>query len=142
MNTTQTPNPTVYISNLSYERDRNGLKSMFSLYGEIKNIKIVVEPSTNQSRGMAFIEMGNVEQAKKAIANLDQKIFDGRTIKLKFATPLRETSTTRFHESKKSKNADKDLEYKAKQLAKKARNDARRNANPLTLKLGPAKKSV
>lgn len=139
---TQTPNATVYISNLSYERDRNGLKSMFSQFGEIKNIKIVVEPSTNQSRGMAFIEMGNVEQAKKAIATLDQKIFDGRTVKLKFATPLKTTSTSRFHEAKKSKHADKDLEYKAKQLAKKARNDARRNANPLTLKLKPAKKSV
>jgi RNA recognition motif-containing protein len=136
---TQTPNPTVYISNLSYDRDRNALKSMFSQFGEIKNIKIVVEPSTNQSRGMAFIEMGNVEQAKKAIATLDKKIFDGRTVKLKFATPLRQTSTSRFHAEKKDKMINKDLEFKAKQLAKKARNDERRASNPLNLLLAAKK---
>jgi RNA recognition motif-containing protein len=136
---TQTPNPTVYISNLSYDRDRNALKSMFSQFGDIKNIKIVVEPSTNQSRGMAFVEMADLDQAKKAIANLDQKIFDGRTVKVKFATPLRKTSTTRFHAEKKDKNENRDLEFKAKQLAKKARNEARRNSNPLKLKLAPKK---
>jgi RNA recognition motif-containing protein len=88
---------------------------------------------------MAFIEMGNVEQAKKAIATLDKKIFDGRTVKLKFATPLRQTSTSRFHAEKKDKMINKDLEFKAKQLAKKARNDERRASNPLNLLLAAKK---
>ena len=72
MNTKDNTNSTVYISNLSYERDRNGLRSMFAQYGEIKNIKIVVEPATNQSRGMAFVEMANPSQAKNAINALNQ----------------------------------------------------------------------
>lgn len=135
---TQKPSNTVYISNLSYERDRNGLKSLFAKYGEIKNIKIVVEPKTNQSRGMAFIEMANIEQAKLAIENLNGKILDGRTAKAKFATPLKETSTSRFHANKKP---EKDLEYKTKQLEKKARNDAKRKAVALPFKLAPKKKA-
>lgn len=130
-----TPNSTVYISNLSYERDRNGLKSMFLKFGKILNIKIVVEPTTNQSRGMAFVEMSSLAEAKRAIEGLDQKIFDGRTVKVKYATPLKETSKSRAPEKK---NANKDLDYVSKQLAKKARNDAKRKSNPLKFKLPTA----
>lgn len=132
MKTTDTTNNTVYISNLSYERDRNGLKSMFSQFGEIKNIKIIVEPATNQSRGMAFIEMANPSQAKNAINGLDQKIFDGRTVKVNFATPLKKSSVSRIEEKREEKK--KDLSYVTTQMAKKARNDAKRKSNPFDFK--------
>lgn len=133
MNTTEKPsNNTVYISNLSYERDRNGLKSMFSQFGEIKSIKIIVEPATNQSRGMAFVEMGNTSQAKKAIEGLNQKIVDGRTVKAKFATPLRASSTSK--RAVAEKEPKKDLSFLTTQLAKKARNDAKRSPERFNFK--------
>lgn len=137
MNTPNAPkSSTVYISNLSYERDRNGLKSMFSRFGIIKNIKIVVEPSTNQSRGMAFVEMATVEQALKAIEALNQKVFDGRTVKANWAIPQRNAPPTK--EAKKK--IEKDLEFKSVQIAKKAKNEAKRKSNPLAFKL-PSKKA-
>ncbi len=137
MNTPMTAKTTtVYISNLSYERDRNGLKSMFSRFGIIKNIKIVVEPSTNQSRGMAFVEMATVEQASKAIEALNQKTFDGRTVKANWAIPQRNAPPTK--EAKKK--IEKDLEFKSVQIAKKAKNEAKRKSNPLAFKL-PSKKA-
>jgi len=125
MNTQENTQNTVYISNLSYERDRNGIKSMFAQFGEIKNIKIVVEPATNQSRGMAFVEMSNAAQAKNAIEALDQKNFDGRTIKVKYATPLKASSVSRINERRDEKK--KDLSFVTTQMAKKARNDAKRS---------------
>ncbi len=125
MNTQDNTQNTVYISNLSYERDRNGIKSMFAQFGEIKNIKIVVEPATNQSRGMAFVEMSNAAQAKNAIEALDQKNFDGRTIKVKYATPLKASSVSRINEKRDEKK--KDLSFLTTQMAKKARNDAKRS---------------
>jgi RNA recognition motif-containing protein len=128
----QTPNSTVYISNLSYNRDRNGLKSMLSAFGAIKNIKIIVEPTTNQSRGMAFIEMTSVSDAKKAIEGLDGKIFDGRTIKVRFATTLKNSPAPLKTSNPK---AQKDLSFKDIQLKKKARNEAKRKSNPLTFKV-------
>ena len=132
MNTKDDTNSTVYISNLSYERDRNGLRSMFAQYGEIKNIKIVVEPATNQSRGMAFVEMANPSQAKNAINALNQKIVDGRTVKVNFATPLKASSISKINEKRDEKK--KDLSYVTTQMAKKARNDAKRNSNPFDFK--------
>ena len=134
MNTKTIANNTVYISNLSYSRDRNGLKSLFSKFGQIKNIKIIVEPSTNQSRGMAFVEMSNPSQAKLAINGLNQKIIDGRTVKANFAIPMREISSTKTKEAETlpgKKDQNRDLEYVSKQLAKKARNDAKRKMSPL-----------
>ena len=132
MNAKDNSKNTVYISNLSYVRDRNGLKSLFSPFGEIKNIKIIVEPATNQSRGMAFIEMSNPAQAQRAIKELDQKIVDGRTVKVKFATPLKETSISRIKDKQEEKK--KDLSYVTTQLAKKARNDAKRKSGPFNFK--------
>ena len=132
MNTQDNTQNTVYISNLSYERDRNGIKSMFAQFGEIKNIKIVVEPATNQSRGMAFVEMSNAAQAKNAIEALDQKNFDGRTIKVKYATPLKASSVSRINEKRDEKK--KDLSFVTTQLAKKARNDAKRSPDKFNFK--------
>ncbi len=126
---------TVYISNLSYERDRNGLKSMFSKFGIIKNIKIVVEPSTNQSRGMAFVEMATIDQATKAIEGLNQKVIDGRTVKANWAIPMRVTNKAKDLKAEAPKKKEKDLEYVSIQLAKKARNEAKRKSNPLKFKL-------
>ena len=132
MNTQENTQNTVYISNLSYERDRNGIKSMFAQFGEIKNIKIVVEPATNQSRGMAFVEMSNAAQAKNAIEALDQKNFDGRTIKVKYATPLKASSVSRINEKRDEKK--KDLSFVTTQMAKKARNDAKRSPDKFNFK--------
>ena len=132
MNTQDNTQNTVYISNLSYERDRNGIKSMFAQFGEIKNIKIVVEPATNQSRGMAFVEMSNAAQAKNAIEALDQKNFDGRTIKVKYATPLKASSVSRINEKRDDKK--KDLSFVTTQMAKKARNDAKRSPDKFNFK--------
>ncbi len=122
-----TPSNTVYISNLSYNRDRNGLKSLFSRYGTIKNIKIIMEPTTQQSRGMAFVEMSSVAEAKKAIEGLNQAMIDGRTVKANFAIPLKPSSVSKIKEVQKKQ---KDLEFKEVQLMKKARNEAKRKANP------------
>ena len=142
-----TPNSTVYISNLSYNRDRNGVRSMFTKFGKVQNIKIVVEPTTNQSRGMAFVEMANVEEAKQAIAGLDQMIVDGRTVKAKFATPNKNAFVQRVpafldnvNVKPKVKKVEKDLKYVDTQLAKKARNLEKRKANPLVYKAKVTKK--
>lgn len=130
------PSNTVYISNLSYKRDRNGLKTIFAHYGTIKHIKIIVEPTTNESRGMAFVEMGSIEEATEAIKDLNGRIIDGRTVKANYAIPQKDDGL-----KKEAKKKEKDLEFKDVQLAKKARNQAKRNANPLQFKM-PSKKKV
>lgn len=132
------PNPTVYISNLSYERDRNGLKTLFKRYGTVKSIKIIVEPTTEQSRGMAFVTMSSTEEASAAIKGLNGQVIDGRTLKANFGIPQKEEAK----KTEKPKKKEKDLDYTATQLAKKARNDKKRKAKefPFTFKKPVTKK--
>jgi cold-inducible RNA-binding protein len=115
----------VYLSNLSYKRDRNGIRSLLQKFGTIKSITIISEPETKQSRGMAFVEMSSVAEAEEAINELNGKELDGRSLKANFGKPLPvEKKVT------KPKKAEKDLEFKQKQLEKKARNDKKRKSNP------------
>ena len=76
---------TVYVSNLNYNRDKIGIKNLFDRYGKIKNINLVIDYETKISKGMAFVEMETVEQAKLAIEGLNQEEIDGRTLKASFA---------------------------------------------------------
>ncbi|MCE3012234.1 MAG: RNA-binding protein [Proteobacteria bacterium] len=120
-------NPTVYLSNLSYKRDRNGLIRLMAGYGKVKHIHIIMEPTTGQSRGMAFIEMSSVAEAKKAIEGLNGLQVDGRLLKANYATSTKPTFVSKALEAKK---LEKDVQYKEVQLMKKARNLERRNRRP------------
>jgi RNA recognition motif-containing protein len=76
---------------------------------------------------MAFVEMETVEEATAAIEGLNQQLIDGRTVKANYAVPLRdELKTNKTGPAKK----EKDLNFKDIQLAKKARNDAKRKKRP------------
>jgi RNA recognition motif-containing protein len=83
---------TVYISNLSYDIDRHHLKKIFSHFGEVKQVKLLMDQATQQSKGMAFIRMAFPEQAGRAIAGLNQQILSGRTVKVAPATPMKAAS--------------------------------------------------
>lgn len=122
-------NTTVYLSNLSYTRDRNGIRSLVSPYGKIKDIKIIVDPQTNKSKGMAFVEMEKVQDAQKMIQELNGISLDKRTLKANWAIPQK-TLPSEVTPAKKNTNLNKDLNYKEIQLAKKARNEAKRKSNP------------
>jgi RNA recognition motif-containing protein len=76
---------TVYISNLSYNRDEKGLRNLFSRYGKVFYVKIIIDLTTRKSNGMAFVRMVSSEEAEKAILGLNQQVIDGRTVKASFA---------------------------------------------------------
>ena len=76
---------TVYVGNLNYKRDQEGLKKLFSKYGKVQSIKLVMEPGEERSKGIAFVKMRNPEQAQSAIKGLNGALVDGRTLKASFA---------------------------------------------------------
>ncbi|ULQ56289.1 RNA-binding protein [Flavihumibacter rivuli] len=77
----------IYVSNLGFSLMNEDLKSLFSSYGEVASANIINDKFTGQSRGFGFVEMPDTDQAKAAIAGLDQSTFDGRTIKVNEAKP-------------------------------------------------------
>lgn len=82
----------IYISNLSYNVTDEDLQDYFSDYGEVSSARVIKDKFTGKSRGFGFVEMSSDEDARKAIAELDQAIVDGRTIGVSEAKPREERS--------------------------------------------------
>jgi RNA recognition motif-containing protein len=79
----------IYVGNLSYKVEENELRQVFEEYGEVASVKIITDKYSGRSKGFAFIEMNDEEQAKKAIEELNQKEIDGRQIIVNVARPRR-----------------------------------------------------
>ena len=76
---------TVYVGNLNYKKDEIGLKKLFSKYGKVLGVKLVMEPDQERSKGIAFIKMRKPEHAQLAIKGLNGTVIDGRTLKASLA---------------------------------------------------------
>lgn len=76
---------TVYIGNLNYKMDKDQISKLFMPYGYVRYVKIIVDPKTLKSKGIAFVQLGKKEDSDKAIAGLDGTIIGGRTVKVSMA---------------------------------------------------------
>ena len=77
----------IYVSNLSFNVQDEDLRGFFTPYGEVTSAKVINDKFTGKSRGFGFVEMSDDEAAKKAIAELDNGMVDGRNIKVTEARP-------------------------------------------------------
>lgn len=84
----------IYVGNLSYKVEESELKGHFEEYGEVTSVKIITDKYSGRSKGFAFIEMANEEEAKTAINELNGKEIDGRQIVVNIARPKRTDDNT------------------------------------------------
>ncbi|HUW06568.1 MAG TPA: RNA-binding protein [Williamwhitmania sp.] len=76
---------TIYIGNISYSMKEEELKSAFEKFGAVTSVKMIVDRQSGRSKGFAFVEMENEEEAISAIASLNNSQLDGRNIKVNAA---------------------------------------------------------
>ncbi len=82
----------IYVGNLSYGMDEDGLKALFSEFGEVESAKVIKDKYSGKSKGFGFVEMANDGEGEKAIEGLNEKEIDGRSIKVNKAKPKRNYS--------------------------------------------------
>ena len=75
----------IYVSNLSFQTTEESLNSMFSNYGTVTSVKIIMDRETNQSRGFGFVEMSSEAEGREALAGLNNKEIDGRALNVSVA---------------------------------------------------------
>ena|SRR5215217_8838288 len=80
----------IYVANLSTELKNEDLKNLFAPHGEVVSAEIAIDGFTDQSRGFGYVEMPDEEEARAAIAALNQKEVNGVALKVQEAEP-RET---------------------------------------------------
>jgi cold-inducible RNA-binding protein len=81
-------NTKLYVGNLPYETTESDLQALFAATGEVSTVNIVRDRSTGQARGFAFVEMGDAEGARRAIAELNQHQLGGRSLTVNEAKPM------------------------------------------------------
>lgn len=79
----------VYIGGLAEEVDEKVLHNTFIPFGDITDITIPLDYSTQKHRGFGFVEFETKEDAAAAIDNMNESELFGRTIKVNVARPIR-----------------------------------------------------
>lgn len=74
----------LFISNIDFEVDTEALRTMFEEFGPCLSVVIATDRETKRSRGFAFIEMEGDESAVKAVKALNDKVINGRPMKVAF----------------------------------------------------------
>jgi RNA recognition motif-containing protein len=80
----------IYVGNLSFRATEEDVRSAFSSHGTVSSVNIIMDRETGRSRGFAFVEMPNAEEAKQAIESLNGKEIAGRGITANEARPRTE----------------------------------------------------
>lgn len=75
----------IFVAKLDFGVDNNQLQSLFEAYGSVNKATIATDKETGRSRGFAFVEMPNAEEAAAAIKGLDNSEVNGRRIAVKEA---------------------------------------------------------
>jgi cold-inducible RNA-binding protein len=90
-------NPTrLFVGNLSYQTMENDLQDYFSQAGVVNSVNLMLDKMTGKSRGFAFIEFANQEEANKAIEQFHNKEFQGRALTVNIARPREERPPQRW----------------------------------------------
>ena len=86
----------IFIGNLNYSTDGQGLRNAFSSYGEVQDATVVTDRDSDRSRGFGFVEMAAQEQAEAAIRGLNGKEIDGRTVTVNESRPKAQSNSRRW----------------------------------------------
>jgi RNA recognition motif-containing protein len=78
----------LYVGNLPYETTESDLQTLFEAAGQVSTINIVRDRATGQARGFAFVEMNDVDGARRAISDLDKHQYGGRSLTVNEAKPM------------------------------------------------------
>lgn len=70
----------LYVGNLDYATGEAELTDLFRGVGNVLLAEVVTNPRTQQSKGFAFVEMGSIDEAKRAVSILDDQDFMGRKL--------------------------------------------------------------
>lgn len=87
----------IFVGSLSFKTTEEELRKEFEAFGEVSSVKIIEDRETRKSRGFAFVEMPDRQQAMAAISAMNGKELAGQTLKVNEAKP-REARTGQSRE--------------------------------------------
>ena len=80
---------TLYVGNLPYRANEIAERELFAEQGQVLSVRLMKDKATGKRRGFGFVEMP-VADAAKAIAALNDKEYQQRTLKVREANDKRD----------------------------------------------------
>src|SRR5215467_11749436 len=77
----------LYVGNLAYGVTSSDLETMFAAHGTVQSAQVIMDRDTGRSKGFGFVEMSSDQEAQAAIAALNGKQTDGRSLTVNEARP-------------------------------------------------------
>lgn len=109
----------LFLRNLLYSSTEEDFRDLFSKYGELEEVHLAVDTRTGKSKGFAYIQFNESDDAVKAYQELDKEIFQGRLLHILPAEPKKENTLDEY--DLKNLPLKKQNEIKRKMAAEKAK---------------------
>jgi RNA recognition motif-containing protein len=77
----------IFVGNLDFGATEDQIRSLFESYGAVERVSLMRDRDTGRSRGFAFVEMTNANEADQAIAGLNGTNLGGRALNVNEARP-------------------------------------------------------
>ena len=78
---------TIYVGNLSFDAEVEDLQHLFAEYGAVSKCTLPLDRETGRKRGFAFVDMASADDEARAIADLQNVEWMGRSIRVNKAEP-------------------------------------------------------
>src|SRR5579864_3394299 len=77
----------IFVGNLDFGATEESIRTAFEAYGTVERVSLMTDRDTGRSRGFAFVEMTDSEEADKAINALNGSNVGGRALNVNEARP-------------------------------------------------------
>jgi RNA recognition motif-containing protein len=75
-------NNKLYVGNLAFSTTEDAIRNVFAEFGEVSEVKLMLDRATGQSRGFSFVTMASEDAAQKALSQLSGSMLDGRPLRV------------------------------------------------------------
>ncbi len=77
----------IYVGNLAREATEEDVREAFKAFGQVTSVSVIKDKFSGESRGFGFVEMPSQAEAQSAIAGLNGKELQGRSLTVNEARP-------------------------------------------------------
>jgi RNA recognition motif-containing protein len=77
----------IYVGNLPRATTEDELRQAFAEFGEVSDVRLIMDKFSGESKGFGFVEMSSKDEATKAMEEMNGKEFMGRVLNVNEARP-------------------------------------------------------
>lgn len=77
----------IYVGNLPYTATEGDVSALFAAFGPVERVKIITDRDSGQSKGFAFVTLGDQSQLNAAIEALNDHDYNGRPLRVNASEP-------------------------------------------------------